>query len=102
MSGKKRVRTEYMKEYQQKHIDVIRINVQKPVGAAIRKAAKDSGQSLQGYIVDAAHDRMKKEGKPLFIDPDTEKAADQEHKEPVSDEETGECASSTGDITEDH
>ena len=49
-----------------------------------------------------AMNRWKKEGKPLFIDPDTEKAADQEHKEPVSDEETGECASSTGDITEDH
>ena len=95
-------RKEYLKDYMKNKTDVIRLRLQKPVGAAIRKAAKDSGQSLQGYIVDAAHDRMKKEGKPLFIDPDTEKAADQEHKEPVSDEETGECASSTGDITEDH
>ena len=100
--SEKKERKEYFKRYNKEKTDFIGIKVQKPVGAAIRKAAKDSGQSLQGYIVDAAHDRMKKEGKPLFIDPDTEKAADQEHKEPVSDEETGECASSTGDITEDH
>ena len=69
--GKKTMKDErkkYLIDYERKHIDVIRIRVQKPAGAAIRKAAADSEESLQGYIIDAVHTRMKKEGKPLSID----------------------------------
>lgn len=60
-------RKKYLIEYEKKHLDVIRIRVQKPTGAAIRKAAEESEESLQGYIVNAVHSRMKKEGKPLEI-----------------------------------
>lgn len=66
-------RKKYLIEYEKNHLDVIRIRVQKPTGAAIRKAAEDSKESLQGYIVNAVHSRMEKEGKPLEIEqsPDT-------------------------------
>lgn len=60
-------RKEYLQNYFKEKTDVIRIRVQKPTGAAIRKAAEESEESLQGYIVNAVHSRMKKEGKPLEI-----------------------------------
>lgn len=42
----------------------------KAKGAAIRAAAKENGESLQGYILAAVYARMEREGKPLEIDPD--------------------------------
>ena len=41
----------------------------KAKGAAIRAAAKENGESLQGYILAAVYARMKREGQPLEIDP---------------------------------
>ena len=38
-----------------------------PVGRAIRAAAKASGQSLQGYILQACKERMTREGQPLEL-----------------------------------
>ena len=49
--------------------DVINVRPLKPEGAAIRAAAAASGQSLQGYILQAVRARMKQEGQPLTIDP---------------------------------
>lgn len=40
----------------------------KPEGAAIRAAAAATGQSLQGYILQAVRDRMTAEGQPLTLD----------------------------------
>lgn len=40
----------------------------KAKGAAIRAAAKENGESLQGYILAAVYARMEREGKPLEID----------------------------------
>ena len=34
----------------------------KPVGADIRSAASDAGQSLQGYILQAVRERMTRDG----------------------------------------
>lgn len=48
--------------------DYINIRPLKPDGAAIRAAAKNAGQSLQGYILDAVHDRMERDGAPLTLD----------------------------------
>lgn len=42
----------------------------KPEGAAIRAAAKASGQSIQGYILQAVRARMEQEGQPLELDPE--------------------------------
>ena len=47
--------------------DYISLRPVKPVGAAIRAAAKASGQSLQSYIVEACADRMRREGQPLEV-----------------------------------
>lgn len=47
--------------------DYISLRPKKPVGAAIRAAAKASGQSLQSYIVEACADRMRREGQPLEV-----------------------------------
>ena len=35
---------------------------------AIKAAAKASGQSIQGYILQAVRERMAKEGQPLTLD----------------------------------
>lgn len=75
----KEERKQYLINYERNHIDVIRIRVQKPAGAAIRKAALDSKESLQGYIINAVHSRMKQEGKPLSID--EEKQESEKEKE---------------------
>lgn len=40
----------------------------KAKGAAIRAAAKENGESLQGYILAAVYARMEREGKPLEIE----------------------------------
>lgn len=49
--------------------DCINVRPLKPEGAAIRAAAAASGQSLQGYILQAVRARMEQEGQPLTIDP---------------------------------
>jgi len=49
-------------------LDLIRLQPYKQEGAAIRAAAKASGQSLQGYILQAVRERMAKEGQPLTLD----------------------------------
>lgn len=48
--------------------DAITIRPLKATGAAIRAAAKASGQSIQGYILQAVRERMAKEGQPLTLD----------------------------------
>lgn len=42
--------------------DYISIRPLKPQGAAIRAAAADAGQSLQGYILQAVKERMDRDG----------------------------------------
>lgn len=49
--------------------DYINVRPLKAEGAAIRAAAKENGESLQGYILAAVYARMEREGKPLEIDP---------------------------------
>lgn len=49
-------------------LDVIRVQPYKNQGAAIRAAAAASGQSLQGYILQAVRARMEQEGQPLEIE----------------------------------
>lgn len=49
--------------------DAITIRPLKATGAAIRAAAKENGESLQGYILAAVYARMEQEGQPLEIDP---------------------------------
>lgn len=49
-------------------LDLIRLQPYKPEGAAIRAAAAASGQSLQGYILQAVRDRMQAEGQPLTLE----------------------------------
>lgn len=39
-----------------------------PEANAIKAAAKASGQSIQGYILQAVRERMAKEGQPLTLD----------------------------------
>ena len=46
-----------------------RITVWPIKAAAIRAAAKENGESLQGYILAAVYARMEREGRPLEIDP---------------------------------
>ena len=48
--------------------DSITIRPEKCTGAAVRAAAKASGQSIQGYILQAVRERMAKEGQPLTLD----------------------------------
>lgn len=40
----------------------------KPVGNAIRAAAKAAGQSVQAYVLQACAERMTREVQPLTID----------------------------------
>lgn len=47
--------------------DYISIRPVKPVGAAIRAAAKAAGQSVQGYILQACAERLTREGLPLEL-----------------------------------
>lgn len=47
--------------------DYISLRPKKPIGAAIRAAAKAAGQSVQGYVLQACADRMKGEGMPLEL-----------------------------------
>lgn len=49
-------------------LDLIRLQPYKPEGAAIRAAAAVSGQSLQGYILQAVRARMEQEGQPLTLE----------------------------------
>lgn len=53
--------------------DVIQLRPLKPIGAAIRAAAKAADQSVQGYILDACRERMKREGRPLELDSPADK-----------------------------
>ena len=39
----------------------------KPVGNAIRAAAKTAGQSVQAYVLQACAERMTREGQPLEL-----------------------------------
>ena len=39
----------------------------KSIGAAIRAAAKAADQSVQGYVIQACIERMKREGQPLEL-----------------------------------
>lgn len=48
--------------------DSITIRPERSKGAAIRAAAAASGQSLQGYILQAVRARMEQEGQPLEIE----------------------------------
>lgn len=50
--------------------DYISLRPQKPLGNAIRAAAKAANQSLQGYVLQACAERMTREGQPLEL-PDT-------------------------------
>ena len=45
--------------------DYISLRPQKPIGSAIRAAAKAANQSLQGYVLQACAERMTREGQPL-------------------------------------
>lgn len=47
--------------------DYISLRPIKPIGAAIRAAAKSSEQSLQSYVIEACQQRMIREGFPLEI-----------------------------------
>lgn len=47
--------------------DPIQIRPLKPVGAAIRAAAKAAGQSVQAYVLQACAERMTREGQPLEL-----------------------------------
>ena len=42
--------------------DYISIRPKKEIGATIRAAAADAGQSLQGYILQAVRGRMERDG----------------------------------------
>lgn len=47
--------------------DYISLRPKKPIGAAIRAAAKAAGQSVQGYVLQACAERMAGEGRPLEL-----------------------------------
>ena len=47
--------------------DYISHRPQKPIGSAIRAAAKAANQSLQGYVLQACAERMTREGQPLEL-----------------------------------
>ena len=49
--------------------DYISLRPQKAVGYAIRAAAKAADQSVQGYVIQACIERMKREGQSLTLDP---------------------------------
>lgn len=44
--------------------DYISVRPIKSIGAAIRAAAKAADQSVQGYVIQACIERMKREGQP--------------------------------------
>ena len=48
-------------KHQRERLDKIVIQPKKDIGAKIRKSAQLSGQSLQGYILQAIQERMEKE-----------------------------------------
>ena len=50
--------------------DYINIRPLKPVGAAVRSAAKAAGQSVQAYVLQACTERMTREGQPLELPDD--------------------------------
>jgi len=50
--------------------DYINIRPLKPVGSAIRAAAKAAGQSVQAYVLQACAERMTREGQPLELPDD--------------------------------
>ena len=66
------------KRHQDK-LDKIKIQPYKNQGAAIRAAAAASGQSLQGYILQAVRDRMQAEGQPLTLEPEPESGEEGGH-----------------------
>ena len=45
--------------------DYISLRPQKPIGSAIRAAAKAANQSLQGYVLQACAERMERDGLPI-------------------------------------
>ena len=47
--------------------DYISLRPIKSIGAAIRAAAKAADQSVQGYVIQACMDRMKREGQPTEV-----------------------------------
>ena len=47
--------------------DCIISRPRKPLGNAIRAAAKAANQSLQGYVLQACAERMTREGQPLEL-----------------------------------
>ena len=47
--------------------DYISLRPQKPIGSAIRSAAKAANQSLQGYVLQACAERMTREGQTLEL-----------------------------------
>lgn len=47
--------------------DYISLRPQKPIGSAIRAAAKAANQSLQGYVLQACAERMTRDGQPLEL-----------------------------------
>lgn len=61
--ARKRANVEYNRRQ-----DSITMRPKKQQGAAIRAAAAASGQSLQGYILQAVRTRMEQEGQPLEIE----------------------------------
>lgn len=58
------------KKYLEK-CDLITLKPRIERGQLIRSAASESGQSLQGYILEATEQRMEREGKPVWT-PDDE------------------------------
>ena len=50
--------------------DYISLRPKKPIGAAIRAAAKATGESVQGYVLHACARRMAEEGRPLELPDD--------------------------------
>lgn len=61
--------------------DYISIRPLKATGAAVRAAAAASGQSLQGYILQAVRARMEQEGQPLEIDPPAACTGKDQHRQ---------------------
>lgn len=47
--------------------DYISLRPIKSIGAAIRAAAKAADQSVQGYVIQACMERMKREGQPTEV-----------------------------------
>lgn len=59
-------------KHQREKLDRIVIQPEKEIGAEIRKAAQLSGQSLQGYILQAIRERMVRDASPV-LDSETAK-----------------------------